>query len=332
MNTPACRVAVLLATYNGAQYVEAQMKSLTENSTPFTLHWLDDQSTDDTRERVRAFALREGMTLIECHQEERQGVPGAFFQLLEIVDADLYLFCDQDDIWQPGKIDATVANLLPDIGSPALCFSDPLVFSDEDPSRLQRFTEMAGAKTDTAVQETRSFMSVVAVGHTQGLTRPLREIYLRHKDIARTYAFGHDVWLYSVAIASGSARMLRDAPTTLYRRHGQNVSGMFFKRGRKGMRLRAAGWSVQQMLRRALSRQAEGFVLAAPTLPPGPKLDRTLAIAKLVATLARRQSPVELVRLARHRAMFASWRLAASLTAVCLRSNADAADSGSRAS
>jgi len=59
-----------------------------------------------------------------------RGVPGTFFQLLECVDADIYLFCDQDDIWQRGRIDATVAHLLPDLASPVLCSSDPLMFYD----------------------------------------------------------------------------------------------------------------------------------------------------------------------------------------------------------
>src|SRR5207249_3722411 len=105
------KVALLLATYNGARFVEPQIRSLKENSVPFTLHWIDDHSTDDTRDAVRASALDSRIDFVEWHQPQHKGYPGAFFQLLECVDADIYLFCDQDDIWQPGKIDATVANL-----------------------------------------------------------------------------------------------------------------------------------------------------------------------------------------------------------------------------
>jgi rhamnosyltransferase len=94
-------VAVLLATYNGGEYVDQQIRSLKENATPSTLHWLDDHSSDNTRSAVRASALTMGIPLCAWHQPRHQGVPGAFFQLIECVEADIYLFCDQDDIWQP---------------------------------------------------------------------------------------------------------------------------------------------------------------------------------------------------------------------------------------
>jgi glycosyltransferase involved in cell wall biosynthesis len=312
------KVAILLATYNGARYIEPQIRSLGENTAPFTLHWLDDHSTDDTREAVRAAALSSGIELVEWHQTQRHGATGAFFKLLECVEADFYLFCDQDDIWQPGKIDVTVANLGPDAALPALCFSDPLIFSADEPGVLHRLSDMAGAKPAVALRESRIFMSAVALGHTQGFTRPLREIFLRHKEIAREYAFGHDGWMYGIAVASGIARMLYDVPTTLYRRHRDNVSATFFGRGRGGISRSASKWPVQQLLRRVLSRQAAGFILASPTLPPGPKLERLLEIARLVATLDRRQSPAALFRLARRGAIWPNWRLAISLATVCL--------------
>ena len=131
-------VAVLLATYNGSNYVEAQIKSLGENVVPFTLHWLDDHSTDNTRDIVRATALSAGIELREWHQPRRHGVPGTFFELLNCVDADIYLYCDQDDIWQRGKIDAVVANLTPDVNQPVFCYSDPLMFYEDAPDTFYR--------------------------------------------------------------------------------------------------------------------------------------------------------------------------------------------------
>jgi glycosyltransferase involved in cell wall biosynthesis len=314
---PHAEVAVLLATYNGAPFIDPQIKSLKENTTPFKLHWLDDHSTDGTREVVRASALRLGIELREWHQPQHLGAWGAYFQLLESVDADIYLFCDQDDIWQPGKIDATVANLVPDLTSPVLCFSDPLMFKDNEPGIFHRASDVTGVKPPKALEESRLFMSPCAWGHTQGFTRSLRDLFLRHKDIARTYSFGHDWWMYLLAIAAGTSRMLANAPTTLYRRHGNNVSEFYFSAKRVDQI-----WQLQQVLRRGISRQAEGFLLASATLPPGPKLERILAIARLVATLDRRQPPTTLLRLARRGALWPNNRRAAWLSAACLCSDA----------
>jgi len=247
--------------------------------------------------------LRSGIDLRECHQPQHQGIPGVFFQLLECVDADIYLFCDQDDVWQPGKIDATVADLLPDMASPVLCFSDPLVFYDDEPGIFHPLSEVMDIKAPAALQASRSLMSNPAAGQAIGLTRPLREIYLRHKDIARAYAFMHSWWLYLIAVASGTSRMLSNVPTTLYRRHGNNVTAAYYGRNRRSIRHVVSTWQLQNQLRRGMSRQAEGFILASETLTPGPKLERLLALARLVTTLDRRQSPAAVVRLARRDAM-----------------------------
>jgi glycosyltransferase involved in cell wall biosynthesis len=314
------QVAVLLATYNGARFVESQIKSLKENVTPFTLHWLDDHSTDETRDIVRATALRLGVDLREWHQDKHLGVPDAFFQLLECVTADIYLFCDQDDVWQAGKIDATVANLLPDIRDPVLSFSDCLMFHDDDPSTYYRISDVLNVKPPAGTQGSRSLMTTPALGQTCGLTRPLRDIYLRHNVIARTHAFMHSWWLYLVAHATGTSRLLPNAPTTLYRRHGSNVTAAAaaYDTRLKGLRYMTSMWKMQQWLRRGVSKQARGFILAAGTLPPGPNLDRLLAIARLVATLDRRQSPITLFRLARDHAMWPNWRRALWFSVACL--------------
>lgn len=312
-------VAVLLATHNGAKFIEPQMRSLKSNATAITLHWLDDHSTDNTREAVRALAPVIGLDLREWHQPQHLGLRCVFFQLLECVDADIYLFCDQDDIWQAGKIDATVANLLPDIASPALCYSDALFFSSNEPNVFRRSSKVLGVDAAVCCEESRLFTSTLAWGHTIGLTRPLRDIFLKHKDIARTQAFLHDWWMYLIAVASGAARMLIDAPTTLYRRHEANSSSDLISARGIG-----ALWKRQQLLRRGLAQQARGFLLAAATLPPGQKLERIRELAQLVTTLDRRQSPIALLRLARRRAMPAYKHHTFWLVVTCLLSDAEA--------
>ena len=316
------RVAVLLATYNGARFIEAQIRSLRDNAVRFTLHWLDDHSTDDTRDIVRATARDLGLELQEWHQPARLRLPGAFFQLLECVAADIYCFCDQDDIWQPGKIDATVADLLPQLTEPVLCFSDSLMFYDDEPGVFRRVSEVFGSKPSRALQASRLFMTLIAPGHTQGFTRPLRDLYLQHKETARAYARSHDGWMYLIAHASGSARMLSNVPTALYRQHGGNVTSSLLSRRGKRFDNSALTWRQQQSLRRLVARHAQGFILASPTLPPGQKLEHLVALARRIATLDRRQSPAALVNLIRRHAMWPNRRWAAGFAAACLWSDA----------
>ena len=186
------KVAVLLPTYDGARFVQAQIRSLTENSTSFELHWLDDHSNDNTREIVRATALEARIDLKECHQHQHQGWPATFFQLMNCVEADIYMFCDQDDIWQPGKIDATVASLLPDAARPTLCFSLASVFENNDPGRLCSPTDDSEFRIQAWMRESMAFTEFVTQGNTIGFTRSLRDLFIAHKDIALEYASDHD--------------------------------------------------------------------------------------------------------------------------------------------
>lgn len=314
------KVAVLLATYNGAKFVDPQIRSLKENVTPFTLHWLDDQSTDNTREVVRASALAAGVELRECHHPKRQGPWVGFYELLERVDADIYLFCDQDDLWQPGKIDATVANLLSDLTTPTLCFSVVSYFHNETPEKLYHPSEALQLTFRAWVQESRVFTLCPAQGNTIGFSRPLRDLYMSHKNIARTYSIDHDWWLYILATATGTVRMLSHVPTTLHRRHTNNCSETYIIKGLNG-RLRRE-WQREQTMRKRLAQQAQGFVLALPFLPESPKRDRLLALAKLVAQIDRKQSPLTLFRLARLGAMSRWWGRTFLRTAICLCSYA----------
>jgi len=75
-------VAVLLPTYNGARYVDAQIRSLTQNTIPFTLHWLDDHSSDETCAAVAASARNAGIELKEWHQPHHLGFPATFLLLM----------------------------------------------------------------------------------------------------------------------------------------------------------------------------------------------------------------------------------------------------------
>ena len=316
------RVAVLLSTFNGAQFVKQQIASLAENATPFTLHWIDDHSKDDTRETVRAAALSSGVNLVEWHQTQHLGVPGAFFKLLECVDADVYLFCDQDDIWQAHKIDTAVDTLAPEVELPVLCFSDLLMFKDGEPERRYPLSKVFRVKPEIALQESRLFMSGYIAGNAQAFTRPLRDIFLLHKEVAYSHAVMHDVWMYMIAVIAGSIRFSSHAPTTLYRVHRNNASNAYGGWRGRGVGYIFTTWRQRQAIRRGLARQARGLILASSTLPSGPKLDRVLSVARLVATLERRQSLAEIVRLVRLGIMWPNRRIAVGFALACLCSDA----------
>lgn len=315
-HTASIEVAVLLATYNGSRFVWRQIQSLSENATAFTLHWLDDKSTDNTVAAVRKCARAASIPLKEWRCDRHLGVPGSFFHLLERVEADIYLFCDQDDIWEAGKLDATVEYLLAHASEPALAFTGASLFDQDQPGVIRRPVDFSpNGHIARLLREGRlfAFMPGCPPAKTQGFTGALRDLFLSHKETAYAYAAFHDWWFYDIATACADIRMLSDAPGVLHRRHESNLCGKVFGSERRWpYRI----WHQNQILRRIAARHARGLLIASKTLPPGERLDRMVALAQMVAGLEQRQSIITALRLVRLGFAPAGSRLAMSVNCV----------------
>lgn len=103
-----CRFAVLLAAYNGMNFIESQINSiLMQKVSKFQIFISVDLSTDGTAEYLAEWALFESrLTLLPLGQRFGGAGPN-FYRLLRDVDLsefDYVSFADQDDIWHPEKL------------------------------------------------------------------------------------------------------------------------------------------------------------------------------------------------------------------------------------
>jgi glycosyltransferase involved in cell wall biosynthesis len=99
-------IAILLATYNGENYLDAQIKSiLCQDYTEWKLFISDDGSTDTTKNIINNYCAKYPEKIMILNNVKRFGNPrDNFFNLLSRVDADLYFFSDQDDVWYSNKM------------------------------------------------------------------------------------------------------------------------------------------------------------------------------------------------------------------------------------
>jgi glycosyltransferase involved in cell wall biosynthesis len=98
-------VSIIIPTYNGALFIEEQIKSiLSELIEGDKIICLDDCSTDNTLEVLHY--LRNKSTYIEIFSNNKNIGPNkCILKLLSLVDTDLVAFADQDDIWIQGRLD-----------------------------------------------------------------------------------------------------------------------------------------------------------------------------------------------------------------------------------
>ncbi|MCB2117470.1 MAG: glycosyltransferase [Rhodobacteraceae bacterium] len=218
---PGGHVAILLASYDGAAFIDRQLASfLEQDHTDWSLWVGDDGSQDATRDRVRAFASRAGARAVTVLDGPRRGSFQNFMQLLcnPGIDADFVALSDQDDAWLPQHLSRALAQIaIADDSRPVLYGGRTIVTDD----RLER------RGTSPLFVRTPGFRNAlvqnISGGNTMVLNRAARSIVMRAGP--PDDAVCHDWWLYQLLSGAG-ARIIYDAePTVLYRQHGGNQIG-----------------------------------------------------------------------------------------------------------
>ncbi|MGA5482599.1 glycosyltransferase [Pseudomonas siliginis] len=106
------KVAVLLAAYNGMQWIEEQLASiLGQLAVDVTVHISIDPSTDGTEAWCAAYAAQHFQILVLPSSGSFGGASRNFFRLIRDVDFENYdyiAFADQDDVWHADKLQRAV--------------------------------------------------------------------------------------------------------------------------------------------------------------------------------------------------------------------------------
>jgi len=232
--TSSRKVAVLLPTYNGARFLRQQLDSLLAQSMQdFVIITRDDGSTDETGSVVQSY-LEKAPQQFHLVEDSRGnlGASGNFSLLMQYVlehgksmglhDA-LLMLCDQDDVWEPDKIEVEMEVLqklelqYPDV--PLLVHSDLTVITDDESVIAESFLSYQGLDAGKNDLRNITFSNTVT-----GCTALFNQQLVRKALPVPEAAMMHDWWLALVAAAFGRIEFI---PRCLvrYRQHSQNTLG-----------------------------------------------------------------------------------------------------------
>jgi glycosyltransferase involved in cell wall biosynthesis len=242
-------VCVLLSTYNGGRYLDDQMSSIFSQVFEGTIKVLvrDDGSVDDTRAILEKWAKEFSVTVIEGNNV---GPMASFFSLVgQAPHCDFYAFCDQDDVWEPHKIDSGVKRLLTlPSDQPNLYFSNAYLVDEQ----LANDNDLYHS-TDPNFTLVGSMVCNPALGCTMVSNRSLMDI-VRITNPSHTPM--HDKFFLLTALLLGNV-VYDKAPQIKYRQHSMNVygrEGSFKKRIKQTLRL----WFGSRQS--TLDKQAQEFL------------------------------------------------------------------------
>lgn len=103
------KIVVCMATYNGEKFISEQIDSILNQSySDFSLYISDDGSTDETLSIINRYINLDDRIILLNKHDSTGSAKKNFLYLLEHVEGDLFLFCDQDDIWTNDHIELLI--------------------------------------------------------------------------------------------------------------------------------------------------------------------------------------------------------------------------------
>ncbi|MFH6955667.1 glycosyltransferase family 2 protein [Pseudoalteromonas sp. XMcav1-K] len=229
--TEKYKILVLLATYNGEKFLEAQLNSIM-NQKNVEVHVCvrDDSSEDKTLEILDSFSAKfpEKFKIIEKCKDSRHssGVLSNFSALAEYAsktDFDYFCFSDQDDIWLPYKLSSLLSHLKSSEiaeSNPILVFSDLMGIDEEGNLLFNSFMTRLNLPTPENQNIYEACFQNTVTGCASLFNRRLLDMAL---PISK-YAIIHDFWFALIAKYYGELIYVNQ-PLVHYRQHDNNVIG-----------------------------------------------------------------------------------------------------------
>ncbi len=221
------KIAILMATFNGEKYLEEQIDSLlAQTSRSWELFIHDDQSGDQTPEIIDRYAHRYPERIHILEGPACGTARDNFFYLMKNVRAPYLMFCDQDDVWMPEKIEKTLCRMKEMESQekteiPLLVFSD-LAVADEQMNILAERMSVYQNLPPERVRLKNLMIQNVITGCTVMINRTLAELALKPEKAEGIIM--HDWWCALAAACFGRIAYV-DSALVLYRQHAQNSVG-----------------------------------------------------------------------------------------------------------
>lgn len=221
------KIAILLATYNSAKYLQEQLDSLyNQTCLDWDLYVHDDGSNDSTPQILDSYQKKYGNITIVGKDIKGLGAKKNFMFLLTKVDADYYMLCDHDDIWLKDKVEISISEIKKaennDTNIPVIFHSD-LIPVD---GKLNQISDSMWkyAKIQPELMHKRNYVmtSCYITGCTLAFNNSAKLLIPPMPE----NAIMHDWWIGIHAVLKNMKIISYPKATMLYRLHGNNTAGI----------------------------------------------------------------------------------------------------------
>lgn len=221
LNTKFPEITIVMATYCGELFLKSQIESHLNQTYPnLTFLYVDDASNDGTWELLNQYQQVDSRIKL-IRNESNEGYINTFQKGISAATTELIALSDQDDIWQPHKIQY----LYQQLGQHDLIYSDSELINEKG--------EKIGKKMSD-IKRQIAYNSPLM--YTFGAWAPGHSMLFHKKIIPEGLHFpsfvSHDYLIGFLATCQNGMNYTPE-PLVLYRQHSQNVIGANLKKAPK---------------------------------------------------------------------------------------------------
>ncbi|NJP39856.1 glycosyltransferase [Oscillospiraceae bacterium HV4-5-C5C] len=229
------KISIAMTTYNGARFIAQQLLSLlNQERQADDVVIYDDHSTDLTASIVQSF--------IDSHQlnaswklyinAKNVGFKQNFFNAISASTGDLIFLCDQDDLWDAGKLQTMEQVFLRNDRIMALCSSFRIIDQANGimpmkskkkyaNNNLFRINQVLQVGDIVKIKFVQACNNNISPGCTMGFRSLIKSVYLKNTSLT----IEHD-WELSFIAACMDGLYYLNQPLISYRVHTNNTIGL----------------------------------------------------------------------------------------------------------
>ena len=214
------KVAILMGCYNGAKYITEQLDSInSQEHTNWRLYVSDDGSLDGTLVILKHYQDRWGADRLVILKGPRKGFCANFLSMAcnQSIVADYFAFCDQDDVWLPGKLTAAINFLSEEDPAIPYVYGGRTIYVDASLKRLKYSADFVYPPSFR-----NAIVQNIAGGNTMVFNQAAKTLLTK---VGVVDVISHDWWLYILVTGSGGRLHFDSNSYIFYRQHPRALIG-----------------------------------------------------------------------------------------------------------
>ena len=206
-------ISVVMATYNGAEYLSEQLDSLLAQTYPnMEIVICDDASTDGTSLLLASYgAIHSNIRIY--HNKENLGYIRNFERAITLSSGSLIALCDQDDYWFPEKLAVQYASL----GESVLAYCDSYICEADLSLTGKTVSSISNCNSYNSCLQQAVFCRIY--GNTMLFKKSILQGALPFPTV-----LPHDWWIAFIATCKGNITYCNEL-LVKYRQHENNLIG-----------------------------------------------------------------------------------------------------------